>query len=366
MDIIGLIFLPAILLLGIITSYQDIKYGKIRNKWIVFSIIYALIAYIFVTAIYKISNIPLNYHYFIDVILNIFIACLAGFLLWNFKFWSAADGKLLIAYSALLPLTLYSNFYVKYFPSFIILVNTFVPFLIFALFLFLTKAKSLELKKVKNTKKSEFAILFLNLFWILWIPKLLGLLKINLDFLTSLIIVMALAIGLQKLFKKKIILISLFLCILRILFDSTIFTLAFLEQFLIYSLLVIVIFFVFKFSSAMFIKNVPLAQLKPGMILIGKICRKGKKYIIIEQEEEKLNQFKKQDLLSVNLEAEGLTIQDINRIKKLQKQGKLGFSGVRVHQTLPFAPFLFFGVLLTLIAKGNFFLFLKLVLTKSL
>jgi len=367
MDIIGLIFLPVILLLGIITSYQDIKYGKIKNKWIISAIIYALVAYIFVTVIYKISNISINYNYFVDVIINLFIACLAGFLLWNFKFWSAADGKLFIAYSALLPLTLYSNFYIKYFPSFIIAINTFVPFLIFALFIFImnTKDQSKNLStEFKKTKKSEILILPLNIFWIMWIPILIGFLKVNIDFLTSLIIVMILAIGLQKLFNKKIILVSLFLCILRILFDRTVFTQVFLKQFIIYSLFIIAIFFIIKFSSVMFIHNVKISQLKPGMVLVGKIGKKDKKYTLLESGE--LNNYKKQDLLSVNLEAEGLTIQDINKIKKLQEQGKLNFSSARVHQTLPFAPFIFFGVLLTLIAKGNFFIFLKAILTKSL
>ena len=28
-------FLPMILFLGIVTSYEDIKFGKIRNKWVI-------------------------------------------------------------------------------------------------------------------------------------------------------------------------------------------------------------------------------------------------------------------------------------------------------------------------------------------
>jgi len=362
MDIIELIFLPAIILLGLITSYQDIKFGKIKNRWIILSIIYSLISYTIIMMIYKLSNNLLNYSYFTDVILNLLISCLVGFLLWNFKFWNAADGKLFIAYSALLPLSLYSNFYVKNFPSFVILVNTFVPFLIFALFIFIIKAKeqvnNLH-KELKKTKKNELLILPLNIFWIMWIPKLLTFLKINLDFLTSLVVIMGLSISVQQLFKKKIILVSLFLCILRIMFDKTI-NLASLEQFLIYFLLITVIFFVFKFSSAMFTKSVKISELKPGIILLGEIYKKGKKYIILESRELMLG--KKKDLFSINSEAEGLTEQDINRIKKLQKQGKLSFSSLKVHQTLPFAPFIFLGVLLTLIAKGNFILFLISIL----
>ena len=40
------LFLPAILFLGATTSYEDIKHGKIRNKWIISAIVYAAIVYI--------------------------------------------------------------------------------------------------------------------------------------------------------------------------------------------------------------------------------------------------------------------------------------------------------------------------------
>ena len=37
-------FLPMILLLGIVTSYEDIKFGKIRNKWIILALAYSIAA----------------------------------------------------------------------------------------------------------------------------------------------------------------------------------------------------------------------------------------------------------------------------------------------------------------------------------
>ncbi len=49
----------------------------------------------------------------------------------------------------------------------------------------------------------------------------------------------------------------------------------------------------------------------------------------------------------ISAEPEGLTKSDIRKLKKMK------LKKVRVCQTLPFAPFMFLGVILTLIAKGN-------------
>ena len=52
-------------------------------------------------------------------------------------------------------------------------------------------------------------------------------------------------------------------------------------------------------------------------------------------------------------EAEGITQKQIDKIKKL------GFNKIRVSQTIPFAPFIFLGVILTLLAKGNILIVVK-------
>ena len=38
-----LYFLPMIIFLGIVTSYDDIKTGKIRNKWIAFALAFSAV-----------------------------------------------------------------------------------------------------------------------------------------------------------------------------------------------------------------------------------------------------------------------------------------------------------------------------------
>ena len=56
--------------------------------------------------------------------------------------------------------------------------------------------------------------------------------------------------------------------------------------------------------------------------------------------------------------AKGLTKMDVQKLKKLEK--KLGFEHLRIHQTLSFAPFMFAGVLLTILFQGNLFIYLTL------
>lgn len=355
------IFLPAILLLGIITSYEDIKFGKIKNKYIIAALLYTLVAYIILILFFYFKSIPIRVSYLSDLGINFIIALVLGYFLWYAKLWSAADGKLFIAYSALVPLTAYSNSYIRYFPSLTLLVNTFVPFFIFAFFVFLVKIKRLG-EGLKKVKKKELYLLFLNIFWVLWIPKLLSFFGVKLDFLSSLVIIIVLATGLQMLFREKALWAALFLCILRLCFDKTVFTLSFLKQFLIFILLISIIFFCLKSSSIIFTKTIKISGLKPGMILAEDIYKEKGKY---KKEEIALKgkeiMFKRKKELLIRSLAEGLTLRDIRKIQRLYKEKKLSLSVIKIHQTLPFAPFIFAGALLTLIAKGSFLLLFRLI-----
>ena len=91
------------------------------------------------------------------------------------------------------------------------------------------------------------------------------------------------------------------------------------------------------------------------MLLADTIYKKGGKYV---KKTGSLD-YKKEGLLEVYSLAEGLTKNEVRKIKGLQNKGKLAFSTIRVHQTLPFAPFMFIGALLTLLAKGSFLLLFR-------
>lgn len=136
------VFLPVLFLVGIVTSYQDIKYGKIKNKWIVAGLVWGLGIYsasylwIFIgdhsIFLPKASNY-ISYLYLNYALINALISLAIGYGSWYFDMWSAGDAKLFFIFSLLLPLTYYSRTYLAFYPSFALLLNIFIPVLIYLL-----------------------------------------------------------------------------------------------------------------------------------------------------------------------------------------------------------------------------------------
>jgi hypothetical protein len=167
------LFLPALFFIGLVTAYQDFKEGKIRNKWIVLGLIWGLGIYfllliwaLVVPYLYQIFSKPFTFvlpSYIFKVFINSTIALIVGYLLWYFDLWSAGDAKLFFIFSLLLPLKYYWRTALPYFPSFVLLVNTFLPALLFLMcqntFYFL---KSLSIAKIINLGKLNLSKLKTN------------------------------------------------------------------------------------------------------------------------------------------------------------------------------------------------------------
>lgn len=127
---VNLIFIPAIFLIGIVTSCQDIRSGKIRHKWIIAGLALSLSGYLllYLLSILKvIDQRAINYVYIRDLLFNWFISVCVAYFLWKLRIWAAGDAKLFIVYALLIPLDYYSRNYISYFPSFVLLLNIFVP-----------------------------------------------------------------------------------------------------------------------------------------------------------------------------------------------------------------------------------------------
>src|SRR3989338_1553353 len=155
-------FIPMILLLGIVTSYEDIKIGKIRNKWIILALAYSIAA--------NIALFSLKYYdadYLTKFLINSLLSLAVGFLIWHLNLWSAADAKLFFAFTALMPI--YKPYSYFFFISF--LSNAFIPisivFFMYMLFKTTTKKKLFYFKKTFNAK-TIFDIIFF-IFGFLWI-----------------------------------------------------------------------------------------------------------------------------------------------------------------------------------------------------
>ncbi len=130
-NFIDLFFLLPLFIIGIISSYTDIKYNKIFNSLIILGLLYGLwiIIALLLQNIFLLGEAE-NFIYIGKVFLNSFLALLVGYFLWYQKYWSAGDAKLFTVYALLLPLKFYDKSYFDYFPSFNLIINLFFPVII--------------------------------------------------------------------------------------------------------------------------------------------------------------------------------------------------------------------------------------------
>ncbi len=330
-------FLPMLLFLGIVTSYEDIKENKIRNKWILLSLVYAMLT----NALLLIAGkIDLTYIFYLSV--NGIICLLAGLLLWYVNFWTAGDAKLFFAYALLIPLNYYASGYIGYAPSITILINLFfvvMLYLGFVIFSKINKKRLIKLIKNKNKIKDSIYSLFF-IFGLTWvISSVLNIFNIR-DILISFVLSFFAFIAIRYLLGELIFEFGLILTLLRVVFDKNVFspgTLILVAYVFLFWL--VFIKFLFELSDFAFTREIKINKLKEGMTLAKTIEGKSKsgKWII-----------KMETTLSKK---------DIGWLKSTKKQSN--FYCVPIRQTMAFAPFLFIGVIITILAKGNILIVLR-------
>lgn len=370
-------FLPAIIILGIITSYQDIKSGKIRNKWIIIGLAYALITNIALITYYSLTT-SINTQYLLELTTNFIISILIGYAMWHYNIWSAADGKLFIAFSSLLPLEIYAFGHQKYFPAITLLTNIFlVSIMIMGIALFF-KIKQKTIMKIAKTfakenlnikQLSTSALTIFSIFWL--IQLLLAFFKMR-NYLLTFAFTMILIPLIQKKTGKYFTSMLWIIAGIRILSDKTIYTKEFLLNFIILILIWRIIYSlifgsVSKLSQEIFSRKIKIDELTPGMILSEKIDKKKitKKELAMMKKQTDTELIKQDDYYfiktsktgfdngMINEAAEGLNKTQIREIKKM------GFKKIKISQTIPFAPLIFAGVVLTILAKGNILIYIK-------
>lgn len=343
-------FLPMIIFLGLITSHQDIKSGKIRNKWIVFAIAYsAVLNLIFFLMGYYDS------HYLSKFFLNGLLALATGFLLWYLALWTAGDAKLFFSYSLLLPLSIYkfSNF--ELFPSFNILIYVFVPvslyLVVYSTFKatkeqkLISLAQTFEMKNLLNLALFLFAVnwpvsLFFNYF------------GISNNFLFSTLIVFVAFLVTENLFNLNFKILLVIISIIRVVFDKNIFLLwVWIDFFLMFILLAVFRYLILNVAFGALTNSIRIEDLKEGMIPAETVYKEGREFkkrkllnysffgILSRKSEKKEYMFK--------MNPEGLSKEEIESLKKIRH--KLPYKTIRIQQALSFAPFLFLGVLIALI-----------------
>ncbi|MBD3155368.1 MAG: hypothetical protein GF368_01805 [Candidatus Aenigmarchaeota archaeon] len=344
-----------IIIFGIWTSYTDIKYGKIKNITILFLLILGFLVNTFLTRS-LVNSIFL-------FLVNSGLSLIIGFLMWNFGLWSAGDAKLFFAFSFLLPLGIYKSSAIEFFPSFTILINTFVPAGIFLFLYSISRMKSEYLKReIKSTlsfKRALRTFLFtMGYLSILIILQNLWNLEVGLIFQ---LLFMFLFFEIINKLEKKVI-ESSFLIVVVLGF------LIYPKEFLNYSFLrrLILIFIFFQgirllitcLNNFVFSKKIKIDDLKPGMILSENIRKIGEKYSTESTTLLTYFDIIKHVQKKASADFKGkLSEKDVKRLKNLKKLNELNFDSVKVVETIPFAPFMFLGVLVTYITGTNVLLY---------
>ncbi|MBS1266523.1 MAG: hypothetical protein MAG795_00490 [Candidatus Woesearchaeota archaeon] len=369
MDLIDTISIIISLGLGIITSYEDIKENKIRNKWVGPAILIAIILFIIRIILIKFSGSQVAPGYIKEYLFNSVITFAVGFMIWELKLWNAADAKLFLAYAMLIPFKFYYKGYMNRFPSFVLLTNTFLPYLVFGFSYSLFKIKKSDFKKIfrriiRQTSTSLF--LLVGLFWMS--SKFLSLIPIPILSNLNMIFTVVIMVIFQKYLKIKLNYLGIGLTILALIFDIKYFDLKLLVQLLkTLFLYMFVRFFILSTGFKIFTKRVRIADLKPGMVLADEILKKDEEYIANEKILISITQafFQKASYEKlIKNKPEGISKQDIKKIQTQRKLNKLKSYSLNIAKTVAFAPFLLFGVILTLLSKGSVLTFLYILIEK--
>jgi Flp pilus assembly protein protease CpaA len=356
------LFLPSILLLGIITSYTDIKYNKIKNKHLLIGLALSITLNIFL--IFYADNY--NYLYLKKLLFTSSLSLIFGIVLWNFELWTAGDAKLFFVYSTLIPLTSYKNTFFTNFESSIVLINTFVPFALF-FFGYLMYKTTIKQKIYYLKKAFDKKIIFnlaVSLFAIFWLINLtFSALNINPNFFVTILYIITVFLIIEKVPFKKYVNIMLIISILRFFFDRSIYSFNFIIYFCIILFgFIFIRYFGIELGFDMLTRNVDINLLKSGMnpaenilFINGKYKKEKKIKYGISASKTKSNK----DYI-FDPSCTKLSKTQVNKLNKLQKKFK--FEHLKVYETIPFAPFIFIGVLLTILFQGDLFIALTFIL----
>lgn len=107
-------FLPLLLVFGLLSSHFDIKERRVPNWLIAFAISAAVGTHLAIMAKAHVIYGTVNWEYVRDQALNTVFATIIALLLYFGDFAGPADGKMIIAYSLLIPVSAYRKGY--YFP----------------------------------------------------------------------------------------------------------------------------------------------------------------------------------------------------------------------------------------------------------
>lgn len=380
LEILEFLCLILVLTLGVLSSFTDINYSKIRNKTLII-FLFASIFLNFLIFIYLVYTGIFKFYFLFFFIINILASLISGYLLYYFNIWSAGDGKLFFIFICLIPLSLYAKSTFLMWPFLVCLINIFILSLFFILInfiyrIFYIKVSFMEIGHIitEDLRTNFFKYLY-RLFVITWILSYIFSL---LNFYIDPILIQVFTLIIIFLFEKFLSKINVLLIggvILRFIFDSSIYSLSYILNFIVYLFVFVMIFGVFKkiidFSSlSIFSYVVSSKELKCGMFMSEKIICKNKldfkEIASLKKAKIPFRKYKgKWYILYLNNQVIEPSILNSNKIgvEELKILKRIGFKRYRISQILPFAPFIFLGIIVTFLIRKDAISFIKSILS---
>lgn len=400
--IFDILFLPVLFFIGLITAYEDIRYGKVRNKWILLGLIWGL-SVIFCFFVWYFIASPLTLYYYFEiqhlpdnssvpvftvsllylgrVLLNAFLALLISFLMWRFNAWAAGDAKLFVVFALLLPLKYYWKSYLSYFPSFALLINIFIPIFLYLFFrscfyylnliyFRIFRGQRIAFSKKEGNKKDKkkavwekiknMAIMlsgFISIFLIFGFIQAPIKKYFSIDISTWQMFIFAGLIifsgSLSKVFQKPITLKIIVILLIILLSYGFIFfpgaTWEMLGQTIKNMAVFMVVLGLFRkvvnsYVLKTSLKEISIDDLEPKMTLSDEIMER------IKKDKEYYNK-------NIGyVYSEGLTLEQVMAIKRWARAKRAaGMEKVRIYKPFPFVLWMLIGLVVTLVLKGSLF-----------
>lgn len=345
---------PFLAVFAVVTSVEDWRTGRIRNKWVAAALIYCAAALLTEGFYLSTGGASISTDYLVALGVNAAISAAFVVACWLANLLSAADAKLVFAYSFLVPLSWYRGVLFPQFPAFALMFNAVLPLALYyagyAVLAMLRSGKGLSIlgalrSSLRPLKLIELLLFVTGFSWAVGI----FLAKVAHEsgavlMLTTLVVLYWVA---SRLPPWLLLAISGGATAGRIAMEGAgMLSWPLLSGLLaMYAFIVVVFIVLLGVSSFAYAEKVSVSSLRPGMIVLEDIRHKADGGCTVVKAHRKAEG---KELVAHR--SNGLTKEEIFWLQALAADGRLPLAELTVAQSVPFAPFMAMGVLLTALA----------------
>lgn len=356
MSFLEVSIIAIVLLVCVYVSYTDSRFKKISNIYTYGLALSGLICQMFFV------------HLGITTSLQVLWLLLGGlaisFLMYYLGIWSPGDSKLFWGVSVALPPTIYRSFGYWRYPPFVVAVNTFVPYFLAMMVIILLKTTWRQKWQVlQGILAPMFLLRFgLSLLSFTGISALLNLLlPFDLDYFSAIILFVVLYSLFDRFVEKE----KQFYFLLSFSLISVYFFAGNVQYFLTIMVTMAVLFLILRFFVAslgdyLFVHEVDVHDLARGMVPANIIARDREgnynAHEISFTSFVSLASRPRGAEVIMDITPEGLSENKVAELQALAGEGHFAVFGnkVKVQESMPFAPIILVGVVLTIVSRGVF------------